>query len=65
MQSSEKNYISNRNGMMQTPKDPSPGFSGHVTEMEDTDISAEERRKMIAEWLITWLKEGDARLAMH
>lgn len=60
-----KNYISNRNNMMQQSKDPSPGFSGHAPETEDADTMAEEHRKMIAEWLITWLKEGDARLAMR
>jgi hypothetical protein len=41
------------------------GASGYAPEVKDADISPEERRKKIAEWLITWLKEGDARLAMH
>ena len=25
----------------------------------------EERRKLIAQWLSTWLKEGDARMTMN
>lgn len=28
------------------------------------DMPYDEHRRITAEWLITWLKEGDARLAM-
>ena len=28
-------------------------------------MSADERRKMVAQWLTTWLKEGDTRLAVN
>lgn len=65
MQSNGKNHVSNGNDMMHAFKDAPPSFPGHMHEMEDADISPEERRKMIAEWLINWLKEGDARLAVH
>ena len=41
------------------------GASGYAPEVKDAGFSPEERRKKIAEWLTTWLKEGDTRPAMH
>jgi hypothetical protein len=39
--------------------------SDFISSVSHETMSPEERRKVVAEWLIAWLKEGDPQLAAN